>query len=71
MDRYAKEADAKERQADADWFTERMASIVNELKIVKEPRRAEFLRGVLNAAMRQHSRCLGGTVQVSDEFEDR
>lgn len=61
----------KEDLADAEWFTERMVALINELKLVKEPRRAAFVRGCLNAAMRQHGRLLKVETPPVDEYEDR
>jgi hypothetical protein len=55
---YGKEAELKkEAAADAEWFAERMASLVNELKTTTQSLRAQFLRTSMSSAMDFHERC--------------
>lgn len=73
---YREDEESKKRAAlllkDREWFAERMAGLVEELKGVSEPARAGYLRGCLNAAMRAHARALGHSIygeSSQDEFE--
>lgn len=64
-----KQKEEASRLADAEWFSDRMLALVQELKLVKEPTRAAYIKGCLNAAIRAHGRVVGGVSQPTDDYE--
>jgi hypothetical protein len=67
MGSYQKEAEQKkEAAADAEWFAEKMALLVSELKSTPLPLRAQYLRACLSSAMDFHERCMRGVTAPKD-----
>lgn len=50
----------KSNEADIEWFADRLAILVSELKTVKEPNRAAFIRVSAHLAMKMHAKLSGG-----------
>lgn len=64
------QAEQKAMLEDADWLAEKMVTLIAELKATKEPRRAAFVRGCLNAAMKQHGRLLLVPSPPAEDYDD-